>query len=62
MINNVVLMFSPTAEETPYEQGENQSVAARSIIYKFLKRCPAWTKPERVWNGFIVCFTSSLDQ
>ena len=25
-----------------------QSVAARSIVHKFLKRSPAWTKPERV--------------
>ena len=26
MINNVVLMFSPTNEKTPYEQGENLTV------------------------------------
>ena len=26
MINNVVLMFSPTDEKTPYEQGENRMV------------------------------------
>ena len=26
MINNVVLMFSPTDEKTPYEQGENRTV------------------------------------
>ena len=45
-MNNVVLMFSPTDENTLYRQGE--SVAARSIVYKFLKRSPAWTKPERV--------------
>ena len=25
MINNVVLMFSPTDEKTPYEQGENRT-------------------------------------
>ena len=47
MMNNVVLMFSPTDEKTPYEQGENrtvirfQSVAARSIVHKFVKRSPA---------------------
>ena len=46
MLNNVVLMFSPTDENTPYEQGENrmvsgQSVAARSIVHKFLKRSSA---------------------
>ena len=47
MINNVVLMFSPTDEKTPYEQGENrtvrtvQSVVARSMVHKFLKRSPA---------------------
>ena len=63
MINNVVLMFSPADEKTPYEQGENelyghtvQSVAARSIVHKFLKRSPAWTK------GFIVSFMSGFDQ
>ena len=59
MINNVVLMFSPTDEKTPYEQGENrtvhtvQSVAPRSIVHKFLKRSPAWTKPERVLMGLL---------
>ena len=26
MINNVVFMFSPTDEKTPYEQGENRLV------------------------------------
>ena len=26
MMNNVVLMFSPTDERTPYEQGENRMV------------------------------------
>ena len=26
MMNNVVLMFSPTDEKTPYEQGENCTV------------------------------------
>ena len=26
MINNVVLMFSPTDEKTPHEQGENRTV------------------------------------
>ena len=26
MINNVVLMFSPTDEKTPYEQGKNRTV------------------------------------
>ena len=26
MMNNVVLMFSPTDEKTPYEQGENRAV------------------------------------
>ena len=46
MMNNVVLMFSPTDEKTPYEQGE--LVVTRSIVYNFLKRSPVWTKPERV--------------
>ena len=27
MINNVVLMFSPTDEKTPYEQGEDRTVS-----------------------------------
>ena len=46
MINNVVLMFSATDGKTPYEQGAEsyghtvQSVAARSIVHKFLKRSP----------------------
>ena len=26
MMNNFVLMFSPTDEKTPYEQGENRMV------------------------------------
>ena len=26
MMNNVVLMFSPTDEKTPYEQGEYRTV------------------------------------
>ena len=26
MMNSVVLMFSPTDEKTPYEQGENGTV------------------------------------
>ena len=34
-----------------------QSVAARSIVHKFLERSPAWIKP-----GFIVSFTSGFDQ
>ena len=46
-MTNAVLMFSPTDEKTRYEQGENpkvilitcvQSVAAKSIVHKFLKR------------------------
>ena len=54
MINNVVLMFSPTDERTPDEQGENRTVilfsrlAARSIVHKLLSRSPAWNEPERV--------------
>ena len=51
MMNNVVLMFSPTDEKTPYQQGE--SVAARSIVYKFLKCSPALTKPEGVLMGLL---------
>ena len=36
MINNVVLVFSPTDEKTPYEQGKNRtgsycSVGSRKI-------------------------------
>ena len=53
MINNVVLMFSPTIEKTPYEQRESyssvlESVSARSIVHK--SNSPngfEWTKPER---------------
>ena len=46
-MNNVVLMFSPTDEE------QERIVAARSIVHKFLKRFPAWTKPERVLMGLL---------
>ena len=56
MWNNVVLIISPTDENTLYEQGENhtvQSVAARSIVHKFLKGSPAWSKPERVLMGLL---------
>ena len=63
MMKNVVLMFCPTDEKTLYKQGEYrmviqsqgtvQSVAARSIVHKFLKRSPAWTKPERVLMGLL---------
>ena len=59
MMNNVVLMFSPTDEKTPYEKGENrtvrtvQSVAARSILHIILKRAQAWTKPKRVLMGLL---------
>ena len=50
MMNNVVLMFSPTDEKTPYE---GELVVARSIVHNFLKRSPAWTKPERVLMSFL---------
>ena len=59
IMKNVVLMFSPTDEKPAYEQGRvsyghtAQSVAARSIVHKFLKRSPAWTKPERVLMGLL---------
>ena len=58
MMNNVVLMFSPTDEKIRYEQRENrtvmvQSVAARSIVNKVLKRSPAWTVPERILLGLL---------
>ena len=57
-MNNVVLMFSPTDEKIRYEQRENrtvmvQSVAARSIVNKVLKRSPAWTVPERILLGLL---------
>ena len=55
MMNNVVLMFSPTNEKTPLIRAGResyghkvQSVAARSRFHTFLKRSPAWTKPETV--------------
>ena len=50
MMNNVVLMFSPTDEKTPYE---GELVVARSIVHNFLKRSPAWTKPERALMSFL---------
>ena len=36
MINNVMLMFFPTDEKTPYEQGENRTV----ILFSRLPRDP----------------------
>ena len=60
-MNNVVLMFSPTDEKTTYEPRAErvsygrtaQSVAARAIVHKFLKRSSAWTKPEIVLMGLL---------
>ena len=46
---SVVLIFSPTDEKTHTVQ----SVAARSIVHKFLTRSPGWTKPERVIMGLL---------
>ena len=34
MLNNVVLMFSPTDEKTPYEQGENASLKTVNYLKK----------------------------
>ena len=56
MINKVVLMFPPTYENTPGRESYGhtvQSVATRSIVHKFLKHSPAWTKPERVLMGLL---------
>ena len=60
MMNNVVLMFSPTDEKTPYEQAERIvrsycSVGSRAIdtCSKFLKRFLAWTKPETVLMVYV---------
>ena len=49
MMNNVVLMFSPTDGETPYEQGEN-----RSVIQRFSRVAPrsiVLTKIVLISNG-----------
>ena len=35
MMNNVVLMFSPTDEKTPYEQGEKRTVIRFSRSYGY---------------------------
>ena len=53
MMKNVVLVFSPTNEDTlqagRVSYGHTvQSVAARSIVHKFIKSSSAWTKPEIV--------------
>ena len=58
MMINVVLMPSPTNKKPPRAGRESyghtvQSVATRSIVHKFLKRSPAWTKPERVLMGLL---------
>ena len=55
---NVVLMLSPTNKKPPRAGRESyghtvQSVATRSIAHKFLKRSPAWTKPERASMGLL---------
>ena len=52
-INNVVLMFSPIDEKTPYMSRERivrpyGSVGGRAIDSSYIKRFPAWTKPEKV--------------
>ena len=52
-MKNVVLVFSPTNEDTlqagRVSYGHTvQSVAARSIVHKFIKSSSAWTKPEIV--------------
>ena len=38
------------------------SPSYESIVHRFLKRSPAWTKPERVLMGFFVTFKSTFDQ
>ena len=55
MMNNVVLMFSPTDEKTTYEQREYRTVVrlSRAIVHKFLKRSSAWTKLEVVLMGLL---------
>ena len=59
MMDNVVLMFSPIDERSTLQAGRVsydhtvQSVAARLIFNKFLKRSPASTKPERVLMGLL---------
>ena len=37
-----------------------QSVAARSLVHKFLQRSPAWTKPKRLMMGLLwaLCLVS----
>ena len=51
MMNNVMLMFSPTDEKTPYGQGENRTVIYGSVGSR--ERSPACTKPERVLMGLL---------
>ena len=57
-MNNVMLLFSPTEEKTIRAGRESyghtvQSAPVRSIVLKFFKRSPAWTKPERVLMGLL---------
>ena len=69
MINNVVSMFlrqwkdtlRAAATDWDWENRTVQSVAARSIVHKFLERLcmdQAW----KSINGFLVSFTSIYDQ
>ena len=61
MMNNVVLLFSPTNEKTPNEQGEHRMVILFSrqprhrqlTCNKFIKRSLAWTNPERVLMVYV---------
>ena len=63
MINNIVLMFSPTDEKTPYEKGENITV----IVFSRQPR-DRWlnvSRMDQAWksiNVFIVSFRSGFDQ
>ena len=67
-MNSVVLMFSPTDKKDTLRAGRVsyghsvQSVAARSIVHKFLKRSRNHDQALKSINGFIVSFKSSFDQ
>ena len=39
MMNNVVLMFSPTGEKTPYEQGENTEIKKKKTEKVIRENC-----------------------
>ena len=64
MTNNIVLMFFPTDEKIPYEQGENRTVQSGttlSIAHKFFNASRHGSSLKNY--SWVYCqLTSSFDQ